>query len=116
MASNKAWRGVYRDDFHNTAVIERIVTRPYYGARKVPAWRLVVFDSEKTVYHVSVYEFFGDAREHLKEDFSCGTFKAVIESPACGDHDITDAERRTPTEWEEALAGGCTIFFTEWEV
>ena len=101
MANNKAWRGVYRDDFKNTAVIERIEIAPYFGARKAPAWRLVAFDSEHNVYHVSVHETFGDAREKLNDKFSCGTFAAVIESPACGDADISDATRKTPSAFEK---------------
>lgn len=67
---------ILRDDYHNTAVIQEVFTAPFYGAKKQRAFRLVVADSEKFIYFVSVYETVTDAMKKVKS-LSCGTFKEV---------------------------------------
>lgn len=70
---------IYKDDFGNTARIEKVEIFPYKGAtRKTNGFRLWItadYDND-FLYHVSVYETAVRALKEL-EKFSCGTFKAV---------------------------------------
>ena len=65
---------IYKDKFHNTAIIEKVSILPYYGAeRKQNGFRLVLksdYDNE-FIYHVSVHETFADAYKQMN-CFSCG--------------------------------------------
>ena len=70
---------VFKDDFHNRAVIEQVVTAPYYGAKKQKAYRLICADAENFVYFVSVYETVTEAMEKLKS-LSAGTFREIVEN------------------------------------
>ena len=67
---------VFKDDFHNRAVIEQVITAPYYGAKKETAYRLICADEDNFIYFVSVYETVTEAMEKLKS-LSAGTFKEV---------------------------------------
>lgn len=70
---------IYKDDFGNTAKIERVKLFAYCGATKKEngfrLWITANYDSY-FLYHVSVHETEKDALKKL-ESFSCGTFKKV---------------------------------------
>lgn len=70
---------IYKDNFGNTAKIERIKVLPYKGSLyKETCWRLwVTSDYDNNfVYFVSVYETFTNAKMELNK-LSAGTFKEV---------------------------------------
>lgn len=70
---------IYKDDFGNTAKIEKVEIFPYKGAtRKTKGFRLwITADYDQDfLYHVSVYETMVRALKEL-EKFSCGTFKPM---------------------------------------
>ena len=65
-----------KDDFHNTAKIEKHVGPSYYGGASCVGYKLIVsadYDNDD-VYFVSIYSSVGDALHALSE-FSCGTFR-----------------------------------------
>lgn len=70
---------IYKDDFENMAMIEKIKTLPYKDApRKETAYRLILcslYDDNKP-YFLSLYESLKAATEKLKE-FSCNTWKEI---------------------------------------
>ena len=70
---------IYKDDFGNTAKIEKSLIYPYNGAtKKKEGFRLwITADYDNNfLYHVSVHETGKDALKKL-ESFSCGTFKKL---------------------------------------
>lgn len=70
---------IYKDNFGNTAKIERVEILPYKGAPdKVTGYRLWVTsdDDNNFIYHVSVYETFTRAKVELNK-LSAGTFKEI---------------------------------------
>lgn len=70
---------IYKDDFGNTAKIEKVKLFAYRGAtEKENGFRLWITSDYDSgfLYHVSVYETEKDALKKL-ESFSCGTFKKV---------------------------------------
>lgn len=68
-----------KDDFGNSAIIEKIMCIPYKDApKKEKAYRLRLtadYDNNMT-YYVSIYQTLSEATNKLKE-FSVGTFKEV---------------------------------------
>lgn len=70
---------IYKDNFGNTAKIERLTLYPYRGAPdKTPGFRLwIESDYNNLVYFVSIYETFIDAKRELNT-LSAGTFKEVL--------------------------------------
>ncbi len=67
-----------KDDFHNTAKIEKHIGPAYYGGAPETGYKLIVsadYDNDN-VYFVSVYCSVGDALAALSA-FSCGTFRAI---------------------------------------
>lgn len=69
------WYGTFKDDFHNTARIDKHIGPAYYNGPCVVQYRLTLIANydHNMVYHVSVYESWKEAMEALKK-FSCGTF------------------------------------------
>ena len=70
---------IYKDEFGNTAKIEKVYILPYKGAQtKVNSFRLLITADyeDNFLYFVAVYETEKDALKKL-EGFSCGTFKKV---------------------------------------
>ena len=68
----------YRDKFHNVATIDRTRRPAYYGCPESDHFRVTCASENNGfyIYHVSVHESLGDAREALK-GISCGTFTRV---------------------------------------
>ncbi len=56
----------YDNVAHNYAVIETIMMRPYYGAKKRTSYRLTQMDNERTIYHVSCHESYEDAKAKME--------------------------------------------------
>lgn len=78
----KAYRKEYKDEFRNSATIEKILNHPaFYGdTTKDPMYRLTLsadYDGG-FMYHVSVYDSEKDAEDALST-FSCGTFRMIYE-------------------------------------
>lgn len=68
----------FNDDFGNTALIEKVFTSPYKGARRQDAYRLALTADyeDDFLYHVSVHATLDDAVNELHK-MSCGTFRKV---------------------------------------
>lgn len=67
----------YDKETHNTAIIDAVQVRPYYGAKMKESYRLTLKNNDFFVYHVSMYETLTEAMKEMRD---IGNFEIVSPS------------------------------------